>query len=95
QRQQITGLQSMTHRSIVRRLGHDGWKGFCRGTEVAIAFDEGQYVGSSAYLLGAVLHRFFGLYASTNSFTQLVVRRTGREGDWKRWPPMAGGKIVL
>lgn len=95
QRQQITGLQAMTHRSIVRRLGHDGWKGFCRGTEVAIAFDEGQYVGSSAYLLGAVLHRFFGLYASTNSFTQLVVRRTGREGDWKRWPPMAGGKIVL
>lgn len=95
QRQQISGLQSMSYRPIVRRIGNDGWKGFCRGTEVAVEFDEAQYVGSSAFLLGAVLNRFFGLYASTNSFTQLVVRRTGREGDWKRWPPMAGGKIVL
>jgi type VI secretion system protein ImpG len=95
QRQQISGLQSMAYRPVVRRIGNDGWKGFCRGTEVAVAFDEAQYVGSSAFLLGAVLNRFFGLYASTNSFTQLVVRRIGREGDWKRWPPMAGGKIVL
>jgi type VI secretion system protein ImpG len=94
QRQQISGLQSLAYRPIVRRIGKDGWKGFCRGTEVAVEFDEAQYVGSSSFLLGAVLHRFFGLYASTNSFTQLIVRRTGREGEWK-WPPMAGGKIVL
>ena len=48
------------------------------------------YVGSSAFLLGSVLNRFLPLYTSINSFTQLVIRSQQREGEWKRWPAMAG-----
>jgi type VI secretion system protein ImpG len=94
-RQQIQGIRRMSHRPVVRRLGGEAWKGFCRGTEVTLLFDESSYVGSSAYLLAAVLNQFLALYASTNSFTQLVVQRLGHEGVWKRWPPMAGARIVL
>ncbi len=94
-RQQIQGIRRMSHRPVVRRLGGEAWKGFCRGTEVTLLFDESSYVGSSAFLLAAVLNQFLALYASTNSFTQLVVQRLGREGEWKRWPPMAGARIVL
>lgn len=95
QRQQIEGIRGMSRRDVVRRLGGVAWKGFCRGTEVTLTFDETLYVGSSAFLLSAVLSRFLALQASTNSFTQLVTRRLGREGEWKRWPLMAGAKPVL
>jgi type VI secretion system protein ImpG len=58
--------------------------------------DESFYVGNSAFLLASVLQHFLALYGSINSFTQLVIRRAGRESEeWKRWPPMAGGTAVL
>jgi type VI secretion system protein ImpG len=94
-RRQIQGIHALSRRQVVRRLNGAAWKGFLRGTEVTLTFDERQYVGSSAFLLSSVLSRFLGLYASVNSFTQLVVRRLGREEEWKRWPPMAGAKPVL
>lgn len=92
---QIQGIRGISPRKVVRRMGDAAWKGFCRGTEITLTFDEAQYVGSSALLLASVLNRFFALYASTNSFTQLVVRRLGREEEWKRWLPMAGAGAVL
>ena len=67
----------MAPRKVVRRAGDADWKGFCRGTEITLTFDEQHYVGSSAFLLASVLNRFFALYASTNSFTQLVIQRVG------------------
>jgi len=93
--QQIAGLVSMECRPVVRRAGADAWRGFCRGTEVTLEFDEDMYVGSGAFLLGAVLNRFFALYASINSFTQLRIKSRQREGVWKQWPPTVGEKIVL
>ncbi|HWM89365.1 MAG TPA: type VI secretion system baseplate subunit TssF [Thermoanaerobaculia bacterium] len=94
-RRQIQGINEMSTRKVVRRLGDAAWKGFCRGTEVTLTFDEREYVGSSAFLLASVLSRFLALHSSVNSFTQLVIQRLGREGEWKRWPPMAGAKAVL
>ena len=93
--QQIAGLHSMECRRIVRHVGRDAWRGFCRGTEVTLEFDEEMYVGGGAFLLAAVLERFFALYASVNSFTQLRIKSRQREGVWKQWPPTVGEKIVL
>jgi type VI secretion system protein ImpG len=93
--QQIMGIREMSCEKVVRHVGLEGWRGFCRGTEITLRFDEQQYVGSSAFLLASVLNRFFPLYTSINSFTQLSIKRFQQEGTWKRWPPMAGGKAVL
>jgi type VI secretion system protein ImpG len=93
--QQIAGLREMSCRKVTRHTGTDAWRGFCRGTEITLLFDEDMFVGSSAFLLGVVLNSFFALYASVNSFTQLVIKSKRREGIWKQWPPMAGEKIVL
>ncbi len=80
---------------MVRRAGPDAWRGFCQGTEVCLTFDENAYAGSGAFLLASVLQRFFALYVSVNSFSQLVIRSLQREGEWKRWKPMAGEQPVL
>jgi type VI secretion system protein ImpG len=93
--QQIAGISEMECRGVVRRVGTEAWRGFCRGVEVNLLFDEELYVGASALLFGAVLNRFFALYASVNSFTQLVIRSKQRDGIWKKWQPTTGEQTVL
>ncbi|HEX8688217.1 MAG TPA: type VI secretion system baseplate subunit TssF [Pyrinomonadaceae bacterium] len=98
-RKQIDGIRSVKCRPVVRQVGRyggrDAWRGFCRGTEVTVEFDEEMYVGSGAFLFGAVLERFFALYSSINSFTQLRIKGWGDEGVWKLWPPTVGDKTAL
>ena len=75
------------------RIGREAWRGFCRGFEIELEFEESAYVGGSPLLLAAVLNRFFAQYTSVNSFTRLVVKRG--EEVWKRWEPMTGRQTVL
>ncbi|MGE4297227.1 MAG: type VI secretion system baseplate subunit TssF [Desulfovibrionaceae bacterium] len=93
--QQVAGIKEMTTKRVVRQMRGEAWKGFARGIEVSLTFDESLYVGSSAYLLASVLNRFFAMYVSINSFTQLKISSVQREGVWKQWPPMAGDQIIL
>jgi type VI secretion system protein ImpG len=93
--QQVQGMREMSCRRVTRRVGMDAWRGFCHGTEVTLTFDEKLYVGSSPFLMGAVLSRFLALYGAVNSFTQLVIKSQQREGEWKRWPPVAGTQQLM
>lgn len=92
---QIAGLSGLSSGMVVRRVGGEAWRGFCRGTEVRLELDEERFVGSHPFLLASVLNRFFGLYATVNSFTQLVLTSRQRHGIWKTWPPLAGDRPVL
>ena len=92
---QIEGIRDLRSRRVVRRAGPEAWRGFISGSEITLELDEDYFAGTGPFLLGAVLHRFFGLYASINSFTQLVVRSKYREADWKRWPLLAGCQTVI
>ena len=94
-RKQITGISSVRSRRVVRQTGSRIGSGFVRGIETTIEFDEEQYVGSGLFLFACVLERFLGLYASINSFNQLVARTKQREGVLKQWPPRAGEQILL
>ena len=93
--QQIEGITAVSSRRVTRRPTSLAWNGFCRGMEVTLEFDENKYVGSSVYLFASVLEKFFGLYASLNSFTQLVARTQQRERPIKQWPPRAGEQILI
>jgi type VI secretion system protein ImpG len=94
-RKQILGLTKVTSRRVVRQTGSRIGAGLVRGLETTIEFDEDQYVGSGVFLFASVLERFLALYASVNSFNQLVIRSKQREGDLKRWPPRSGEQILL
>lgn len=93
--QMIDSLESLSTRRVVRRIGVDSWRGFCRGVEVTLAVND-ENVGAGLYLFTAVLARFLGLYCGVNLFTQLVVANPRRqEGAWITWPPLSGDAIVL
>ncbi|WP_435017850.1 type VI secretion system baseplate subunit TssF [Tundrisphaera sp. TA3] len=94
-RQIIEGIASMSCRRVVGRIGDPISGGFCRGTEIALGFDERNYVGTGIYPFACVLDRFFALYTSINSFTQLVASTTQAEGPFRRFPPRTGAHPLI
>ncbi|SFH93794.1 type VI secretion system protein ImpG [Bosea sp. OK403] len=90
----IRGTRSLDSRPVVRRVRHRAGLGAARGTEVTVTLDEKAFEGSGAFLLGAILDRFFAEYAGMNHFTQTVIRTVER-GEIARWPPRAGSRRVL
>jgi type VI secretion system protein ImpG len=94
-RQAIEGVVAVGSRRVVGRTGAEVASGFCRGIEVLLELDEQRYVGIGAYLFACVLERFLGLYASINSFSQLVVKTKQGEGYLKKWPARAGEQRLL
>ncbi len=94
-RQLVEGILSVDSRRVVRQLGGPGAASFCRGIEVALELDEQKYLGTGMFLFASVLERFFGLYTSVNSFSQLVAKGKQSEGYFKRWPPRAGAQSLL
>ena len=78
---------------MVRRVRRPGGVGAARGIEVTVTLDERAFEGSGAFLLGAVLDRFFAEYAAINSFTQTVIR-TAERGEIMRWPRSHGRRGV-
>ncbi len=94
-RKQILGMTAIETRKVVRQIGGRIGSGFVRGLETTIMFDEEQFVGSGLFLFACVLERFLGLYASVNSFNQMVLKTEQREETVKRFPPRAGEQELL
>jgi type VI secretion system protein ImpG len=90
----IRGVSSVDSRPIVRRMRQAGGVGAARGVEITVTIDEKAFEGSGAFLLGAVLDRFYSEYSSLNHFTQTVVRSLDR-GEIARWPVRAGARRLL
>jgi type VI secretion system protein ImpG len=91
---QIDGLQSVTGKSIVRRLPVPGPITYGRGLQIAVTMDEDAFEGIGVFLLGAVLEQFFAKYVSLNSFTETVVKTTKR-GEIMKWPARVGRCEIL
>ena len=65
----------------MRPLPFSGPLSFGRGVEVSVEFDENAFDGTGAFLLGAILERFFAKYVSINSFSETVLRTLAARGD--------------
>ena len=73
-RRQIEGIRSVRVERVVRRLRAPGPLAFGRGLEITLEVDELAFEGASAFMLGAVLDRYFARHVSINSFTETVLR---------------------
>ena len=91
---QIDGLRSITTRQIVRRLPLPGPIAFGRGVQIEIEVDEMAFQGSSAFLFGSVMERYFARHVSMNGFTEIRVRSQSR-GDILMGRPRCGARPIL
>jgi type VI secretion system protein ImpG len=85
----IRGVRHVDSKPIVRRIRQRSGVGVARGIEITVTIDEKAFEGTGAFLLGAVLDRFFAEYSGFNHFTQTVIRSVDR-GELMRWPPRMG-----
>lgn len=92
---QIKGIYRINSRPTLSKIIGKSQAAFIRGVEVTLELDEDEFEGAGVYLMGAVLERFFGLYGSMNSFTQLVLKTRQREKVMKKWPPRSGRATLL
>jgi type VI secretion system protein ImpG len=91
----IDGVVGLSSRRVVGRVDDPIASGFCRGTAIHLHLDEEKYVGVGAYLFASVMERFFALYSTINSFTQLVAKSADGKTVLKSWPPRAGTKPLV
>ena len=94
-KKQISGITALDGRRHFTRVVSEYGVSFARGTRVEMEFDEDQFSGAGVYLFASVLERFFGLYVSMNSFSQLVARSRQRKELLGEWPPRAGQSILI
>lgn len=90
---QVEGLQALSARQVVRRLPFPGPLTFGTGVEITTQVDELAFQGSSPFLLGCVLERFFARHVALNTFTEAVLRTPNR-GEVMRWPARCGEQAL-
>lgn len=93
-RKLVEGVLSVQARMVTRRLPFKGPLTFGTGVDVAVEVDELAFQGSSAFMLGSVLERFFARHAVINSFTQTGLSSVSR-GAIHRWAPRCGNAPLL
>lgn len=92
---EIQSLKDMHCESALRRITNEGWRGFVKGTSVTLTIDDNGSPAFGSLLFMSVLAHFFGLYAHINSFAELTVKTTHKEGVWKQWLPINGTQKLL
>jgi type VI secretion system protein ImpG len=91
----IQGITKLASSQQFARVVSDEGIAFARGTRVELELDEERFVGGGVYLFASVLEYFLALYASLNSFSQLVAKVQQRREVLREWPPRAGRKTLL
>jgi type VI secretion system protein ImpG len=92
-KRQIDGVKGLALRPVTRRLPRPGPLVFGRGVELTMTFDENEFAGAGAFLLGMVLERFFARHVGLNTFTETVLQSSQR-GEIARWVPRPGERPV-
>ena len=90
----IRGIRSVDSRPVIRRVRERTGIGAGRGIEITVTLDEKAFEGSGAFLLGAILDRFFSEYAALNHFTETVIC-TNERGEIMRWATRMGTRRPL
>jgi len=87
----IAGIQSVCTESIDRLVE----RVIMRGREIQLDLRQDHFAGmGDLFLLGSILDRFFGLYASMNTFTQLRVKEVLRGENYLR-PARIGDQPLI
>ncbi len=94
---QIQGVLDVRSEAVHARipgLSQGGGLALARGRRISVTLDEDHFAGDGAWLFASVLDRFFALYASLNSFTQLTVDTRQRRRPLADWPARSGSRAL-
>lgn len=93
--QQIAGVVDVRSRVASTTLRTEHGLSAARGRLVELDLDEDRFAGSSLFLFASVIERFLGMYASLNSYSQLLARSNRRRSPVRQWAPRSGWRPLL
>lgn len=93
--EQLSGISDVRSRAASTTLRTEHGLAAARGRLVELDLDEDRFAGASLFLFATVVERFLAMYASLNSYSQLVVRSTRRRGVVRQFPPRSGLRPIL
>ncbi len=91
----IEGLAGVRSVPSFARVASAHGVAFAHGRRVELDFDEEQFPSGGLFVFASVLERFLALYASMNSFTQLVATSRQRRRPVREWAPRAGWRTLV
>lgn len=92
----IDAIISLDYKPAIRWISLDNqFPSFVRGMEIVLSFSEAATRDVSLYRFSAVMDQFFGPYAQSNSYVQLVVLAAESGKELLRWPPRAGTQPLV
>jgi type VI secretion system protein ImpG len=87
----IAGIKAIETQSINRLVDHV----IMRGRQIQLRMRRDHFAGEGdLYLFGTILDHFLGVYASINTFTQLVVNEV-LKGEVYQWPARIGDQPLI
>lgn len=86
----IDGITTINSERSVAPIQDAKTRGFCRGLDVTVTFDDEKYPGTGFFLLACVLEHFLGQYATINSFTRMIAKSKQRDFWERKWAPRTG-----
>ena len=92
---QIDGLVAVRSSPAFARVASQHGVAFANGRKVHVEFDEEHFPSGGLFVFASVLERFLALYASMNSFTQLVATSRQRRRPLREWAPRAGWRALV
>ncbi|MDR0632316.1 MAG: type VI secretion system baseplate subunit TssF [Holosporaceae bacterium] len=90
---EIDSIVSISNSITTRRFDEQTWRGFVRGTNIQITFDD--TIQNLGLPLSLVLSKFLSSYTSINTFTDIFVKNTAKNGILKEWKQQFGIKNYL
>ncbi|MDR1390842.1 MAG: type VI secretion system baseplate subunit TssF [Holosporales bacterium] len=87
------GMESISTKEVVRRIGNDAWRGFVKGMEMTISISENQTFFK--YFLGTIINQYLSDIVSINSFVELKMKSTNSEKLLAFWAPTSGRKNLI
>jgi type VI secretion system protein ImpG len=89
----IGNIEDVKVNEIVRRFGHDAWRGFVRGMEVVVYVNEEDTFFSHFFC--TILNQYLSTYVSLNSFVELKLVSQSSNKVITHWLPTSGRKELM
>ncbi len=90
---EIDAILSIDSTIQTKRLNEQIWKGFARGTNVEISFDES--IANLGLPLSLIISKFLSSYTSINTFVEVSVKNTSKNRELRKWKHNFGSTNYL
>ena len=90
---EVEAIVSITSSLGTKRIDEQSWRGFIRGSNIEITFDDS--LSNQGLPLSMVFSKFLTSFTSINTFTEVTVKNVSKGNILRKWKSQFGNKSYL